>query len=167
MWWLEDEHTLPLNVRLYTNLSPLEKRILRAEAALLCPKVVKSGWVRGKYAEPAIYALTQWGVLCPQARDMFSAGSVAEHVPPLYPDELYISRAMRDIQYIMADRAPRLDDALFEEYWGVRCAPDERINRWLSMADSLASDWSPSAVLFVDFGSLVVPLTRTSESDET
>ena len=59
MWWLEREHTLPINARLYTNLSPEEKRILRAEAALLCPEVVRSGAVRGKYAEPAIYAITQ------------------------------------------------------------------------------------------------------------
>ena len=37
LWWLEPTHHLPLNVRLYTHLSPDEKRILRAEAALMCP----------------------------------------------------------------------------------------------------------------------------------
>lgn len=46
LWWLDDKpdlapHTLPLQVRLYMNLETEEKRRLRAEAALLCPQIVK------------------------------------------------------------------------------------------------------------------------------
>lgn len=152
LWWLEPDHTLPLNVRLYTHLTPQEKRVLRAEAALLCPIVVSSGSIRGKYYQPAVYALTQWGVLCPQARDLFSAGSVAEHVEPLYDDEPYISRAMRDIEDIMADRAHHLDNELFIEYWGKGCPPCSRLTKWLEIADQLAFDWRPSDVLFKNFG---------------
>ena len=148
LWWLQPDHALPLEVRLYTNLAPDEKRLLRAEAALMCPKLVRNGYVRGKYADAAVYALTQWGVLCPQARDLFSAGSVAERIDPLHPGELYISRAMRGIEYVMVDRAQRLDDALFVEYWGESCAPSDRLRRWLEMADEWATDWQPSAVLF-------------------
>ena len=48
LWWPEPSHHLPLNVRLYTHLSADEKRILRAEAALMCPHVVRSGAVCGK-----------------------------------------------------------------------------------------------------------------------
>ena len=43
LWWIEekesDEHTVPIQARLYTNLSTSEKNRLRAEAALLCPKI--------------------------------------------------------------------------------------------------------------------------------
>ena len=53
LWWLEDkdsdEHTVPIQVRLYTNLSTTEKTKLRAEAALLCPKIVESRRSRNKY----------------------------------------------------------------------------------------------------------------------
>src|SRR5258708_7076370 len=52
MWWLEDqpgeEKTLPLEVRVYMNLPQAEKKKLRAEAALLCPEVVKPSRSRGK-----------------------------------------------------------------------------------------------------------------------
>jgi hypothetical protein len=52
LWWIEDaeteEHTTPVQVRLYTNLTTIEKTKLRAEAALLCPKIVKSGRSRDK-----------------------------------------------------------------------------------------------------------------------
>ena len=101
-----------------------------------------------EYAEPAVYALTQKGVLCPQARDLFTAGSVAERIDPIHDRELYISRAMRGVEYFMAAAAQRLDDALFVEYWGEPCEPDNRLKRWLEMADACATDWQPSAVLF-------------------
>lgn len=68
LWWVEDksadEHTLPVEARLYTNLTAAEKIKLRAEAALLCPEIVKSGRSRNKYDDIVLYLLTYHGVLC-------------------------------------------------------------------------------------------------------
>ncbi|KKW10647.1 MAG: hypothetical protein UY50_C0029G0019, partial [Parcubacteria group bacterium GW2011_GWA2_49_9] len=77
MWWLEDTpddpgHTLPIQARLYTKLSTEEKTKLRAEAALLCPKIVQSGRSRDKYDDVVLYLLTYHGILCHQGRDLFS-----------------------------------------------------------------------------------------------
>lgn len=152
LWWLEEgkdgaEHTLPLEVRLYMNLSQHEKRKLRAEGTLLCPQVCAGSRVRNKYNDVVIYFLTYHGVFCPQARDLFSAGSVA-----LRADEtrggLYIARAISDIEGEMREAARSLDDALFVEYWGEGCPPEKRIDQWLKRADAFASDWQPSAILF-------------------
>src|SRR5260370_19692206 len=86
LWSLEDkpekeqEHSLDLQVRLYMNLSKPEKRQLRAEAALLCPQIVapsRTGPKQRKYSDATQYMLTYRGVLAPQTRDLFSAGSVA------------------------------------------------------------------------------------------
>lgn len=81
LWWLEDRpdegHSLPIQARLYMTLEQSEKRRLRAEAALLCPQVVKPSRAKNKYDDATLYLLTYHGVLCPQARDLFSAGSVA------------------------------------------------------------------------------------------
>lgn len=152
LWWLEPSHTLPINVRLYMHLSQAEKRMYRAEAALLCPQICKGPRARGKYEDAAIYLLTYYGVFCPQARDLFSAGSVA-----LRSDDRrgghYVLRALQDIEPLMIDAARRLDDALFVEYWGESCDPGNRIERWLAMADSFAegADWKPSDWLFGEF----------------
>ena len=147
LWWLEPSHTLPLNVRLYMNLSQNEKRTLRAEAALLCPQVCKGSRARRKYEDAAIYLLTYHGVFCPQARDLFSAGSVA-----LRTDETrggnYLLRALLDIEDLMRDAAKRLDGALFVEYWGEECGPEQRLAQWLKLADGYAKDWRPSDYLF-------------------
>ncbi|MGC2289676.1 MAG: restriction endonuclease [Thermoplasmata archaeon] len=151
LWWMGDRpdeaHVLPLGVRLYTGLEQDEKRRLRAEAALLCPQVVKPSRSKGKYDDATMYLLTYHGVLCSQARDLFSAGSVA-----LRSDArrggVYIMRALVDIQEEMRTAAQTLEDALFVEYWGASVPPEERIREWLRRADGFARDWTPSEVLF-------------------
>ncbi|WP_129627680.1 restriction endonuclease [Candidatus Oscillochloris fontis] len=155
LWWLEEssqsEHSLPLEVKLYTSLSSDEKRKLRAEAAILSPKVVGPSRSRNKYDDAVLYMLTYHGIVCHQARDLFSAGSVA-----LRGDEkrggIYIQRALQDIESEMYAAAMRLEDALFVEYWGQTYPPDQRIAIWLQMADLYAKDWVPSQVLFQDQG---------------
>lgn len=148
-WWLEPSHTLPINVRLYTHLTSAEKRACRAEAALLCPQICKGSRARRKYEDAAIYLLTYHGVFCPQARDLFSAGSVALRADGARGGN-YLLRALRDIEALMIDAAHYLDDALFVEYWGESCEPDDRIERWQALADRYArgTGWLPSAELF-------------------
>ncbi|MHB8779684.1 MAG: restriction endonuclease, partial [Anaerolineales bacterium] len=152
LWWLEDtpdaEHTLPIQARLYTSLSNDEKKRLRAEAVLLCPSIVDSGRSRNKYDDVVLYLLTYHGVIAHQARDLFSAGSVAN---PENDDAggLYIERALKLIEDEMLEAASRMDDALFVEYWGESVKPDQRIRRWLEKADTIAKDWKPSKTLFL------------------
>ena len=149
LWWIEPNHSVPIQVRSYMTLEQSEKRMLRAEAALLCPQVCGGSRVRNKYTDAALYLLNQHGVLCTQARDLFSAGSVA-----LRSDNTrggnYIMRALQDIEDLIRDAARRLDGALFEEYWGSDYPPDARISEWLRRADEYASGWTPSESLFVD-----------------
>ena len=154
LWWLEDtdepEHTLPIQVRLYTKLATEEKTKLRAEAVLLCPQIVDSGRSRDKYDDVVLYLLTYHGVLCHQARDLFSAGSVAN---PNNDDAggIYIQRALKIIEPAILDAASRMDDALFIEYWGESVPYAERIARWLEKADKFAIDWIPSSILFLEY----------------
>ena len=151
LWWLEDRpdsaHSLPIQVRLYMDLAQDKKRQLRAEAALLCPQIVKPPRSKKKYDDAALYLLTYHGVLCSQARDLFSAGSVA-----LKNDSKrggnYLLRALKDIEGEMRAAAARLEPALFKEYWGFVVAPEQRICKWLELADGYAQDWIPSKELF-------------------
>jgi hypothetical protein len=153
LWWLEDapnvEHTLPIQARLYTHLPLQEKTRLRAEAVLLCPGIVASGRARRKYDDAVLFLLTYHGVLCHQARDLFSAGSVAN---PSNDNDggIYIERAIKLLEPEILLAAARMDSALFEEYWGVAVPPGRRIKEWLKRADELASGWVPSRSLFLE-----------------
>jgi hypothetical protein len=151
LWWLEERadegHSLPLEARLYMALSQAEKRRLRAEAALLCPQIVKPSRSKHKYDDAALYILTYHGVVCPQARDLFSAGSVALRADATRGG-VYIMRALKDIEGEMRKAATTLEDALFVEYWGKSVPPDQRIQEWLRRADKHARGWKPSKELF-------------------
>ena len=149
LWWIEDNpdggHSLPLEVRLYTNLEDAERRQLRAEAALLCPEIVGSSRDTTKYQRVAMYLITYHGVVC-TARDLYSAGSVAG------PERggNYVLRSLAQIEHEMRTAADYLEDALFVEYWGESVPKDQRIARWLERADIIASEENPSDHLFLE-----------------
>ena len=151
LWWLDDEapetHSVPMQTRLYTSLTKSEKTRLRAEAFLLFPEILKSGRMRNKYDRVVLYVLVQHGVLCHQARDLFSAGSVA--VPGNKErGGLYIERALKLIEGEISKAALDMSDALFVEYWGKSVPPEKRISHWLKLADKVATGWKPSKCLF-------------------
>ena len=154
LWWLDDDeaslgHSLPIQARLYSTLEPSEKRMLRAEAAILCPQIVKPSRSKHKYDDVTLYLLTCHGVLCPQARDLFSAGSVALRADATRGGN-YILRALQDIENEMQIAATSLDDVLFLEYWGTSVPKKNmRIAEWLKRADTLAVSWKPSDHLFL------------------
>ena len=177
LWWLDDSaddgttHALPLNARLYTNLDMEEKTRLRAEAVLLCPQILSSGRSRHKYDDLVMFMLTYHGVLCHQARDLFSAGSAAgvggngriketkmeDRLAGQDFDGIYILRALLHLEDAMINAANYLDDKLFIEYWGEdACAeidlrdPKARIRYWLDRADFYAREWKPSEYLFLE-----------------
>lgn len=177
LWWLEDpsedsgiRRDMPLNARLYTNLDMEEKNKMRAEAVLLCPQILGSGRCRHKYDDLVMYMLTYHGVLCHQARDLFSAGSAAgvggngriretkieDRLIGKDFDGIYILRALLHLEDYMKAAAVYLEDKLFFEYWGDEyCAslnihdPGVRIAFWLKQADSFAREWKPSDYLFL------------------
>jgi len=148
LWWLEASHSLPMQVRFYTSLRQSEKRRLRAEAALLCPQVCGGPRLHNKYTDAALYLLMHHGVFCHQARDLFSAGSVALRADDARGGN-YIFRALKDIEELMREAAGRIEDSLIVEYWGATCVPCNRIREWLRRADNYAQGWRPSEELFL------------------
>lgn len=149
-WWIqdpdEDDHSLELQARLYTSLDSETKKQLRAEMVLLCPQIVRGSRARHKYDDAVLYAMTYRGVLCHQARDLFSAGSVAG----VERGGNYLQRSLQHLQPYMVRAAQELDDELFLEYWGQSCPPEERIKRWLQKADEECTDWKPSDCMFLE-----------------
>jgi hypothetical protein len=151
LWWLEekpnDSHSVPMQVRLFSNLSNEEKLKMRAEASLLCPQIVGSSRNRTKYIDPVMFLLTYHGILA--TRDAFSAGSAAG------PERggLYVQKALQRIETEMIAAAEYMEGSLLKEYWGRNIPPAKRIREWLKMADFYAKvanpPWKPSAALFL------------------
>ena len=149
LWWLGDQDTsLDPNIKIYTDLSQDEKRKLRAEASVLCPQICGSSRRRNKYYDVSTYLLLAHGVLAPQTRDLFSAGSVGAKKGERGGN--YLERALIDIELEMRSAFSYLDDTLLEEYWGYTPDQNDRITEWLKLADEYATKWTPSNSLFLD-----------------
>ena len=63
-----------------------------------------------------MYLLTYHGVFCSQARDLFSAGSVALRLDGTRGGN-YLLRALRDIEQLMIDAAPLADAYATRSGW--------------------------------------------------
>ncbi|MBQ7705151.1 MAG: hypothetical protein IJT73_06985 [Selenomonadaceae bacterium] len=61
----------------------------------------------------------------------------------------FIQKALKLIEKEMQKAALELPDSVFVEYWGESVPPENRISRWLEIADSLAKNWKPSKCLFL------------------
>ena len=147
IWWLDDEHTLDMRVRRFSDLGKGEQKKMRAEAAILCPQVVGSGRNLSKYDEAFHFLITYRGVLA--TRDMFSAGSVTDGKR----GGNHVLRGLRLIEPEMMSAIENLDLALFREYWPKRVKipsnADARLRVWLKLADKEAQGcWIPSKELF-------------------
>lgn len=150
LWWLGDpEASLDPDIKIYTDLSQNEKRKLRAEASVLCPQICGSSRKKNKYYDVSTYLLLGHGVLAPQTRDLFTAGSVGARKGERGGN--YLERALKDIEVEMRLAFTSLDDSLFEEYWGYLPQKQNRISEWLKLADRYATNWIPSKSLFLNY----------------
>jgi len=148
IWWLEQQQeSLPLEVKRYSALTPAEKIITRAEAAVLCPRVVSRG-SPNKYDNVAHFLITRRGILW--SRDMFSAGSVGDKEGK--GGGKHKQNQFADIEHAMIDAFGYLEHELFCEYWKRDDIPQTALARlmlWLTIADGEAGDhWKPSDKLF-------------------
>lgn len=161
LWWLEDsetqeEHSTEIDPVLYTSLPQELKIRYRAEATLLCPRVVQTCGANknSKYNDVVLFMLTYHGVLCHQVRDLFSAGSVAGVTYSDHAGIPQMQKALVLLEDEMEKAAHELDPALFLEYWGTDVSEGERLAWWLQKADGYATEWTPSDVLFIEYQKL-------------
>lgn len=149
IWWLEEDHALPLNVQRFSNLSLDKKKEMRAEGAVLCPEIV-SPPMPNKYDGVMHFLITYRGILA--SRDMYTAGSVG--MKGGQRGGQHIVRQFADIEHQMKEAFEYLEPALFEEYWEIKSVPKEwrkRLAFWLKLADKHAKGkWTPSKVLFTN-----------------
>ena len=141
LWWLEEHHTVDLELRRYQDLPEPERRRVRGSTAAVCPEIVGPPHKKDKYSAAVKFAASYLGVWV--ARDMFTAGSAGG-----FPKCLLTARAE------MMDAFQNLPRGLFEEYWPEGAViPDDaegRKKQWLRLADVRANGWwTPSEHLFL------------------
>lgn len=123
LWWassVESNQTSPSILRFWSNLSCAKKKDLMLQGLILFPEVIV-----GKYDNFSMWLVTQEGIICPNVRDLFSAGGKFEGLPAVY-------RRIYENRNQIKEMLNQIDRQLLFDYWG-RNDFGDRLSLWIDM----------------------------------
>src|SRR5690606_10866267 len=136
LWWMDaDNNSKASNIviRIWNNLSLKEKQHLRNRAMVYFPELF--GNSSTKFGRLAIWLTTREAVVCPNVRDLFSAGgqeecvigkNVYKKVPRIF---LNLFKSIPDItEIIMQTSASELS-----EYWEIKTSEKRKLFDWIDL----------------------------------
>jgi len=136
LWWLGNDNsgTSNLVVRMWSALLPEEKLAYRMKGFAFFPELLSNH--SDKFNRMAVWLATGEGVVCPNLRDVFSAGGkdCIERDGVSYPGvskvigKLYCGLPV--VKQIVLDT----DRSLLEEYWGVPPEEGKEWGTWCKLA---------------------------------
>jgi hypothetical protein len=142
LWWMDaDNNSKPSNfiIRIWSNLSPEEREELKSRAMVYFPELFGNG--NDKFGRLAIWLVTREATVCPNVRDLFTAGGRGDLI---LDNKLYnnvpriilnlFSNFPNIMQVLLDTSAPELS-----EYWGVKTIEKNKIGTWIEMVSHHAS----------------------------
>lgn len=136
VWWMgQDEISKSSNIiiKIWNNLSANEKIELKLKAMVFFPEVVSNR--NDKFGRLAIWLVTQEGVVCPNVRDLFTAGGKSN---------LLIGRkTYRNVPRMiltLIQNLPRITETIFKtpalqlsDYWKIRTTEKTKLDTWIQL----------------------------------
>jgi hypothetical protein len=134
LWWIQDtEKSSNLVINIWNNLSLKEKQETKNRAMVYFPEVFSN---RGdKFARLAIWLVTREAVVCPNVRDLFTAGG---------KDDYFIKyKTYKNIPRVFVKLFENIDSVLeilidtsaieLTEYWNEKTAEKKKIMDWIDL----------------------------------
>ncbi len=139
LWWMDQSSETQSNnlvIRIWNNLNRKEKEDLRDKAMAFFP--VQLGNHPSKYSRMAIWLITREGIVCPNIRDMFSAGGQGTiH---------YKGRVINNVPRIIINLMERLSAIKLQvmntpasqlsEFWEISTSEESKLHDWISLVDT-------------------------------
>ena len=134
LWWIQDtEKAKNLVISIWNNLSQKEKQELKLKAMVFFPEVFSNR--ADKFARLAIWLVTEESIVCPNIRDLFTAGG---------KDDYSIkNRTYKNIPRIYINLFENIDSLLeilvntsaidLSEYWRKKVSDKTKINDWIHL----------------------------------
>ena len=134
LWWIQDtEKASNLVINIWNNLNPKEKQDTKNRAMVYFPEVFSN---RGdKFSRLAIWLVTREAVVCPNVRDLFTAGGK--------DDYLIKSKVYKDIPRVFIKLFDNIDSVLeilintsameLSEYWNQNTTEKKKILDWIDL----------------------------------
>lgn len=134
LWWIQDtEQASNLVINIWNNLNQKEKQEIKNRAMVYFPEVFSN---RGdKFARLAIWLVTKESVVCPNIRDLFTAGGK--------DDYLIKNKTYKNIPRIYIKLFENIDSVLevlintssieLTEYWKEKTSEKKKIIDWIDL----------------------------------
>lgn len=141
LWWIDAENnTKPSNIiiRIWNNLTFSEKHNLKNRAMVYFPELFGSS--SDKFGRLAIWLVTQEAIVCPNIRDLFTAGgrsdyvinnNVYQKVPRIF---LNLFDNIQNIAKIIM-QTPSFE---LSEYWEMKTTDKNKIFDWINLVSNHA-----------------------------
>ncbi|MEP2058592.1 MAG: hypothetical protein ABJJ05_12340 [Maribacter litoralis] len=134
LWWIQDtEKATNLVINIWNNLSLKERQQIKNRAMVYFPEVFSN---RGdKYSRLAIWLVTREAIVCPNVRDLFSAGGqdsyiikgkVYNKVPKVY---INLFKNIDSILEILV----KTSSIELAEYWKEKTSENKKIMDWINL----------------------------------
>lgn len=135
LWWIDQENSKASNlvIKIWTNLSVKEKQEVKNKAMVYFPELFSNS--SDKFGRLAIWLVTREAVVCPNIRDLFTAGGKGQF--------LVGKKTHRNIPRIFLNLFDNLDLVIeiiaqtsaieLAEYWEIRTSEKTKITDWIEL----------------------------------
>ncbi|VAW10677.1 hypothetical protein MNBD_BACTEROID03-854 [hydrothermal vent metagenome] len=134
LWWIQDsEKSSNLVINIWNNLNLKEKQEIKNRTMVYFPEVFSN---RGdKFARIAIWLVTRESIVCPNIRDLFTAGGKDDY---LIKNKVY-KKIPRVFTKLFENINPVLDILIntssieLTEYWNEKITEKKKIMNWIDL----------------------------------
>jgi hypothetical protein len=135
LWWIDQENTKSSNlvIKVWNNLSITEKQELKNKAMVYFPELFSNS--SEKFGRFAIWLVTREAIVCPNIRDMFTAGgkgkivigkNVFSNVPRIF---LHLFENFDSIIETLILTSP----SELSDYWGFKTTEKRKVSDWIEL----------------------------------
>lgn len=136
LWWMDAENnSKPSNViiKIWNNLSLIEKQELKIRAMVYFPELF--GNKSDKFGRLAIWLVTREGIICPNVRDLFTAGGKRDYSIGniIYPQVPRIFLNLFDNISIIIETIMQTSAYELSEYWESTTNDKTKLFDWIDL----------------------------------
>ncbi|NVO11432.1 MAG: hypothetical protein HXX16_15830 [Bacteroidales bacterium] len=135
LWWIDQENTKANNlvIKIWNNLTSLEKQEVKTKAMVYFPELFSNS--NEKFGRFAIWLVTRETVVCPNIRNMFTAGGKGEIMigKKLYSNIPRIFLNLFENLNSIIETIILTSTIELSEYWGIKTTEKKKVEDWIEL----------------------------------
>lgn len=134
LWWIQDtEKSSKLVIDIWNNLNAEEKLVYKNRAMVYFPEVFSNR--SDKFSRLSIWLVTRESIVCPNIRDLFTAGGKDEYIikDKIYYEIPRIFIKLFDHKNSVLDILISTSSQELSEYWGIETNEENKVIDWIKL----------------------------------